>query len=56
MILYVDKEDTMNHIRRLFYDLCTLEEKIHKHLEEVLLRRDYIRYKCKFWPGEKPST
>ena len=44
--------ETMNILKTLLSEIQDLQEEMHKHLEEALLRRDYIRYKCKFCPGE----
>lgn len=44
--------ETMDILKTLLSEIQDLQEEIHKHLEEALLRRDYIRYKCKFCPGE----
>ncbi|GAI58076.1 unnamed protein product, partial [marine sediment metagenome] len=42
--------DTMGRMKKLFNDLCTLKDKIQRQLEEILVRRDYIRYSGNFCP------
>lgn len=46
----VESKATM--LRGLFGDLGSLQAKIHRSLDEVLLRRDYILYRCKLCPGQ----
>ncbi|MCK4402564.1 MAG: hypothetical protein KAV98_02175, partial [Dehalococcoidia bacterium] len=36
--------DMMGRMKKLFNALCTLKDKIQRQLEEILVRRDYIRY------------
>lgn len=42
--------DTTGRMKKLFDDLCTLKDKIQRQLEEILVRRDYIRYSGKLCP------
>jgi hypothetical protein len=44
--------ETVANLSTLFDDLHNLETKIQNSLEEILLRRDYIIYTCKFCPGQ----
>jgi len=44
--------ETVANLLALFDDLRYLETKIHNHLEEILLRRDYILYTCGLCPGK----
>ena len=42
--------DTMGRMKKLFNDLCILKDKIQRQLEEILVRRDYIRYSGRLCP------
>jgi hypothetical protein len=46
------KTETVANLSTLFDDLHNLESKIQDSLEEILLRRDYIMYTCKYCPGQ----
>ena len=45
------------HLVNLFDELRTLEIRIHKSLDEILTKRDYIAHTCQLCPGQtKDST
>jgi len=44
--------ETVANLSSLFGDLHNLETKLQDSLEEILLRRDYIMYTCRFCPGQ----
>ena len=45
------RSDAMSRIKELFYGLNALEHKIQRQLEEILISRDYINYRCRLCPG-----
>lgn len=47
----VVQSEAMTATKRLFTDLRELEGKIHRSLDDVLLRRDYVLYECWLCPG-----
>lgn len=49
------QSEEMNALKTLLNEIQDLQKKIHKQLGEILLRRDYILYRCKFCPGQRPS-
>jgi len=49
------QSEPTNTFETLCEEIYELESRIRKQLQESLLRRDYIFYRCKFCPGQKPS-
>ena len=46
------KSEMANNLVVMFGELKALEPKIRASLSEVLLKRDYIMYTCRFCPGQ----